>query len=238
MSSYLRDLQTTLPSIISRWLLTEPSGPIVYDDVGGIELIAIGSPTLGLPSLAKGDQYTSAQGGSPDLVPSGFGASVTEFALSEGVSVEGISAADPNGIEFSIFNAPGQAQLQISGADVVFTVWTSSSNALTASGPIIGYPQHIVGTYDPVAEIQAIYVDGNLVASQSLTGSVASSTTDDTQLLYQPTPETACIALGQDIAIYGGALSANDVLTNFQAFAQVWPDPGHTMTYAPIGVTQ
>ncbi len=330
MSSFLRDIQTEHPNLVSRWLLTEQVGPLIYDDIGGFQLIATGTPSYNLPSLCKGDRFSSVQGGYSAQV-NGWEAPVEGFDFSDGVMIEAITARDPNGTEFSVFYSPGQARLQINGANVVFTVWTTASHALTATGPIIGYPQHVVGIYDPVAQLQQIYVDGVLVASQALSGVVADFAFQDITLTETGSPSgghftltyesqttgnisyaatytnvvsalnllsnsngefgsgaggplpgtaitlsgpggtltadssgltggtmpavevvqisqktqiltasasSACVASGQDIGIYNGPLSSNAIKQHFQAFAQIWPDPGHTASYSNIGVTQ
>src|ERR1700752_5037042 len=234
---FLRDIQLEDPIIISRWLLSEPAGSnAIADDVGGVQLVSTGTPTLGLPTLCDQGKLTSAQGGYSTQLD-GFAAPVAAFLFESGVTLEGATARDPHGVTFNLFNAPGQAQLQIAGANVVFTVWTSASHALTATGVIIGYPQHIIGIYDPVAQLQQIYVDGALVASQALSGSVAVATTGNTQILVASS-SSACVALGQDVAAYNGPLSVNRVVQHFQAFGQIWPDPGHALTYTKIGVTK
>jgi hypothetical protein len=234
---FLRDIQLEHPYVLSRWLLSEPAGSsLVFDDVGGVILLRSGSPTLGEPTLCKGDVSTCCRGGystQQDYLQ----ATVTAFALTAGVSLEGVTARDPNGVSFSLVDAPGQAQILVAGADVQFSVWTTSQSMLTASSVMSGWPQHVVGTYDPVAQLQELYVDGALVAKQMLVGAVAAATTGNTVLL-QPTSSSSCVALGQDVAVYGGALQPSRVAQHFAAFAQVWPDPGHVVSYTPIGVTQ
>lgn len=44
-------------------------------------------------------------------------------------------------------------------------------------------------------------------------------------------------ASGQDIAVYGAPLSANQIKRHFLAFRQLLPDPGHVRQFSPIGVT-
>jgi hypothetical protein len=236
---YLAETQNEVPFLISRWLLAEPStASSISDDVGGISLSLLGSPTLGVPPIVKGDPSTCALGGYTSQL-NGFTASVASFSFTSGCSIEGATSREyAHGQAYYLFNAPGQAGLTISGQDVSFNVWSGGSNvALTSSThPITGPPQLVQGIYDPVAQRQAIYVDGALVISQTMSGSVATSTTGNTQLLVATT-SAACYALGQDIAIYNGPLSANRVLEHFQAFQQEWQDPGHVHAYPYIGAT-
>lgn len=233
---YLRDAQVEVPYIDSRWLLGESAGTTyVFDDVGGIYLQAIGSPTLGQPPLVRGDQYTSAMGGYTAQA-NGFGAAVTGFSLLSGATVEGVTCQElKNGTSFYLLNAPGQAQLQVTGSGISFSVWTAAQHTLTASNVLTGPPQIIQGTYDPTGQVQAIYVDGVQVASQVLSGSLAATTTGNVQILTAVSA-SATIALGQDVAIYGGALPQSRITQHFHAFAQQWQDPAHSFTYPYISV--
>jgi hypothetical protein len=219
-------------------MLGEPAGTgYVFDDVGGLVLLILGTPTLGLPSLARGEQYTSARGGYTTQT-NGFQAAVSGYLFGNGVTVEGATQWDyVNGSSFYLFNAPGQASLEITGAGVSFSVWTAAQHTLTAASVLTGPPQVVQGTYDPAGGLQAIYVDGALVASQALTGAVATVTTGNTQLLTAAA-SSATVALGQDIAIYDGALPQSRITQHFAAFMQQWVDPGHVFTYPYIGVAQ
>jgi hypothetical protein len=170
------DVQNEVPSLISRWGLGDDVGSaMVVDDIGGINLLTIGTPVLSLPSLIKDDVIgTSALGSVGNYFSS---VDVAPYALSHGLTIEGLSTADPNGNAFNLFSAPGQAQLQLSGFNVIFNVWIETSNyqtftlhTLTAAGVLTGWPQHIIGTYDLVSGLQSIYVDNQLVASQGLSG--------------------------------------------------------------------
>jgi hypothetical protein len=205
--------------------------------VGGLVLSLLGTPTLGVPPIVKGDPSTCALGGYTAQL-NGFQASIASFTLTNGCSVEGATSREyAHGTAYYLFNAPGQAQLTISAQDVSFSIWTAAQHTLTTTThPITGPPQLVEGVYDPVAQLQLIYVDGALITSQALSGSVAASTTGNTQLLVATT-SSACAALGQDIAIYNGPLSANRALEHFQAFQQEWLDPGHVHAYPYIGVT-
>lgn len=232
---FLRDVQIEVPYIQSRWLLGEVAGSAyVFDDVGGIILPNVGMPTLGLQSLAELDVQTSAQGGYSGAL-AGFTGSVAAYLFSNGVTIEGATARDPNGVSFNLFSAPGQASLVVAGANVQFSIWTGSQHTLTATGVISGWPQLVQGTYDPVAQLQTIYVDGAQVAQQALSGAVAGVTTGNTVLLTA-TSSATCVARGQDVAVYNGALSANRIAEHFQTFMQDSQDP-HVLTYSPPGVT-
>jgi len=237
-SRFLFDAQLEVPSIVSRWLLAEVAGaPHVFDDAGGILLPTLGSPTLGIASMARGDGNTCAQGGYSSQLD-GFSASVAAFDVVSGVSVEGITALDPHAVTFHLFTAPGQAQLDIAGAQISFSVWTTGQSTLTTTtSPLFGPPQLVQGVFDPGAQKQLIYVDGVLVASKTLSGSVATSTTGNTEVLVAGSA-SACVARGQDVAVYSAPLSANRVLEHYQAFAQQWLDPEHTRVYPYIGITQ
>lgn len=234
-SIFLRDVQTEHPYLISRWLMREAVGSqYVYDDTSGITLPITGAPVLGQPSLARKETLTSARGGSVGSTPAGFSASVASFALTSGVSVEGIVCMGPAMGTFNLFSAPGQTSLVVAGTSVQFSVWTGAQHTLTASGVLTGVPQHVIGTYDPVAQFQTIYVDGAQVAQQTLSGAVAASTTANTVLLTSA--GTNVVALGQDIAVYNGALPQSRVTEHFQAFAQVWTDPTRVHAYGALTV--
>jgi hypothetical protein len=233
---FLRDAQLEVPYLESRWMLGEPSTfNYVFDDVGGIVLPAVGSPTLGLPPLVQDDPFTSARGGYTAQLD-GFQASVAGFAFGSGVTVEGVTVQELiHGTSFYLFNAPGQAQLEVIGSGIAWSMWTGAQHTLTAASVLTGPPQIIQGTYDPTAQVQAIYVDGVLVASQVLSGTVAASTTGNTQLLVAAAASNT-IALGQDIAVYNGALSQGRITQHFSAFMQIWSDPGHAQFYPYIAV--
>lgn len=233
---YLRDSQLEVPYLVSRWLLGEPSSlGYVYDDVGGIVLLPTGSPTLGLPSMVGADTLTSAMGGY--TAQQNYFSTAASFSLTAGVTVEGVTVQEyVHGSSFYLFNAPGQAQVQVSGAAVNFSVWSPTQNMLlTVTNVLTGPPQLVTCTYDPVALLQTIYVDGVQVAQQSASGPVASSTTGAVQLLA-PVANVATTALGQDIAVYNGALSPSRVTQNFAALMQQWQDPGHVYTYPYVSV--
>lgn len=233
----LRDAQVEIPYLNSRWLLDEPAGhSYVYDDFGGLVLPTTGSPVLGSPSMIRGDSFTSAVGGYTSQI-NDFSAAISGFTFASGVTIEGVTTAALSG-SFYLFNAPGQAQLEISsGGSVSFGVYAvgPTLHTLTASSVLLGPPQLVQGTYDSVANIQAIYVDGVEVASQALTITVNEDTTGNTQLL-QPASNVATVAQGQDVAIYDGALPPNRITEHFAAFMQQWLDPGHVMTYPYIAV--
>jgi hypothetical protein len=234
---YLRDAQVELSYLVARWLLDDASGPGVADDVGGILLLQSGSPTLGVQGLCRGDRLTCALGGYTAQA-NYFSAPVTAFILSSGASIEAVTALDPNGQTFSLLSVPGQAQLVVANQDLQWTVWIgATAHLLAASSVLVGYPQHVVGAYDPVAQVQAIYVDGALAASQTLSGAVGTPATGATAIL-EPSGTSACAALGQDVALYDGALSASRVAHHFRAFAQVWAEPGRVPTFPRIGVRQ
>lgn len=231
--TFLRDRQLEVPYVQSRWLLGEDAGSAyVSDDVGGLILVSTGSPVLGLQSLAELDVQTSAQGGYAGVI-SGFSASVAAFLLTDGITVEGVTARDPNGVSFNLFLAPGQASLVVVGTNVQFSVWTGAQHTLTASNVVLGWPQLVQGTYDPAAQLQTIYVDGVEVAQQALSGDIAGATTGNTTILTA-TSSSSCVARGQDVAIYNGALSANHVVEHFQTFMQA--SQPHALTYQPPGI--
>ncbi len=232
----LRDKQSEIPYLQSRWLLKEPAGSnFITDDISGVILGKTGVPSLGIASMCKGDSYTCASGGYSSGVANGFQATSVNFNFTNGVTLEAVVAADPKAGAGNIFLANGQAGLSISANLVTFTVWIGGTGTAFASTPALsGWPQIVHGTYDPVADLQCLYLDGALVSQGSRSGSVSSTSTSVSAL----TGSSASVIQAQDIAVYNGALSANRVLQHFQAFAQIWYDPAHVRSYTPIGVTQ
>jgi hypothetical protein len=95
--------------------------------------------------------------------------------LNNGVTIEGITCAEPNSREGCLFSS-GQASLNINGKSLVFSIClgstfaTSSVSSLTATNVLAGYPQHVVATYDPVGTKMRIYVDSVLVAESTASG--------------------------------------------------------------------
>ena len=212
------DVQNEVPSLISRWRLNDAVGSaMVVDDIGGINLLTVGTPVLSLPSMVKDDVIdTSVLGG----VGNYFSAvGVAPYAISHGLTLEGLSAPDPNGNSFSLSSIPGQAQLQLNGLNVVFNIWIGTTlHTLTATGALTGWPQHIVGTYDLVSQLQSIYLDNQLVASQALSGApgtaVAIGTTGTTSTASKTItaiPTTAGMQIGGVIS--GAVLPTNSFIT-------------------------
>ena len=204
------DVQNEVPSLISRWGLGDAVGSaMVVDDIGGINLLTVGAPVLSLPSLIKGDAVGTSVLGSVGNYFSSLG--VAPYAFSNGLTLEGLSTADPDGNSFSLLSIPGQAQLQLSGLNVVFNVWIGTTlHTLTATNALLGWPQHIVGTYDLISQLQSIYVDNQLVASQALTGApgtaVAIGTTGTTSTASKTItaiPTTTGMQLGGVVTAFG-----------------------------------
>lgn len=217
--TFVADIQNEIPSLLSRWRMSDAVGAAyAADDVGGIDLAVIGAPILSLPSFTKGDAIYSSALGSVGNYFSAVG--ITAYSAINGIALEGVSVPDPNGNAFNLISLPGQAQLQLSGLSVVFNVWIGATlHALTASSVLGGWPQHIVGTYDAVAGTQAIFVDGQSVASQALSGSVgtqialnttATTSTSSDVITAVPIP-TAEMQIGG--VVTGAAITADTVIT-------------------------
>jgi hypothetical protein len=182
MTYLLSDLQTEqFPFLLCRWKCNDAATHVV-DDIGGITIPKVGTPTFQGPPLGKNDITTACVYGSVgnyfSLLNPGLPFSSTRL----GVTVEALSAQEPNGNSFAIFGAPGWASLVVSGSSVTFSFWGAGSAAaptvLTASNVLYGPGQHIVGTMDESAGTINIYVDGALVATAAAGYSVAVSASE------------------------------------------------------------
>lgn len=228
----LSEAQVEVPSIISRFKMSDaPTSQVAYDDAGGLALTIVGVPTRGLPGMGRGDAAAFCSAGS---VGNLWSATLTPWVLTGGLSVEAITCAEPSARAFSVIKATGQFKLNVEGENVAWTVKTAAEHTITATA-LKGFPQHVVAVYDIVAGLQMIYVDGVLVASAALTGAINTSLSEAVTLLA-PTTGSATQAVGQDIAIYGGPLSAARIKQHFVAFRQILSDPGHVRRAAGIGV--
>lgn len=229
----LSESQVEIPSIITRFKMSDAAtSQVAYDDVGGLAITIVGTPTRELPGMSRGDAAAFCSAGS---VGNLWSANLTSWVLAGGLSVEAIVCAEPNGNGFSVIKAPGQFKLNVEAGNVVWSVNTSTENTLTKTSVLKGFPQHIVGVYDIVAGMQRIYVDGVLVASTAITGAIAATLTGPGALLA-PVSAAVTQAVGQNIAVYGAALSAARVKQHFDNFRQVLSDPGHVRISAGIGV--
>jgi hypothetical protein len=212
------DVQNEVPSLISRWGLGDAVGSaMVVDDIGGINLLTIGTPVLSLPSMIKGDAVGTSVLGS---VGNYFSALVAPYVFSGGLTLEGLSTADPNGNSFSLISIPGQAQLQFNGLNLAFNVWIGTTlHTLTATNSLLGWPQHVIGTYDPLTATQALYVDGQLVIQAVIGGNVGTSvainttgTTSTVSKTITAIPTTTGMQLGGVVTAFG-VVPSNSFIT-------------------------
>jgi hypothetical protein len=228
----LTELQYELP-IISRFRMNDSSASqIAFDDAGGLALAVVGSPSRGLTGMCKNDTSSCSSGS----VGNYWAGPIEPWTLTKGLAVEAVICQEPNGRPFGVILAPGQFELKTEGETITWVVKTTLNRTLVASNALLGWPQHIVCNYDIAAGLQSIYVDGVLAASSLLAGSVSGVLSGVVSLLKAETTK-ATNATGQDIAIYGCALSSVRVKQHFAAFRQLLGDPGHVRQHGQIGVT-
>jgi hypothetical protein len=229
---FLSDAQLQVPSIVSRWMMDDTaSSQYVKDDVGGISLVEVGMPALQQLSLERHRLSSSGYGWYAQSTSTFnyWSASVTGFVATNGITVQGVTAQEPNGQNYHVFNAPGQVYLDVvAGTGVTFGVYTTKLYTVSSPNVLSGRAQLITGSYDPIAGIASLYVDGVLVNSLPVTGTVVAATTGRTTLL-QPLGVHAgnYFCIGQDIAVYSSPLSKGNVSMQQQAFLQQWIDVGH-----------
>jgi hypothetical protein len=233
----LKDIQTEVPFITNRWKLDDViDSTFITDDVSEFPMSVIGSPTFGRPGLNKQDTQTSALCGYATQ-RNHFEQALAAYPLGNGLTVEGITAKEPNGANFELFEMPKQFAVAIQGGSTIsFYVWIGvTEHILTAAKVLMGHPQLVQCVYDPIAKLQAIWVDGTKVAEHALEGTVGSTITGNAKMLYA-NALTRTEAIGQDIAIYAGPLSQQQITEHFQAFKQILQDPAHSRTYPQIAV--
>lgn len=228
----LAQLQLEHSFILTRLKMADSAASqIAADDVGGLSFPIVGAPERQLPSIVSGDLSASSCGlGTMNF----WEAILSAWILTGGLAVEVVCVRDGHGGNINIFIAPGQFELKANNEEISWTVHTTANHTLTVAKVLYGWPQHVVCNYDIVAGIQSIYVDGALVASQTLSGAINNALIGNVVLLKGETTNSQ--APGQDIAIYGAPLSEKQIKRHFQAFRQILPDPGHVRQFAQIGV--
>lgn len=175
----LPDAQDELSgSLLARWKCSDP-GTQLFDDADvsstNLALSVVGTPIFHAPPLDRGDnRFYSVYGSVGNYFTSAFSAGTTNvqaFGSLQGITLEGLTAAEPNGNGFNLLSMPGVATLAVNGTDLVFTVWHGATpTAMTASGVLSGWPQHVVAVWDTVGGVESICLDGALVASAPISG--------------------------------------------------------------------
>lgn len=235
--------QNEIASLISRWRLSEPVGSaFVTDDVGGIRLLTIGAPTFSLPSMTKDDAVATSVMGANNAYFSSLG--VAAYTLSSGLTLEATTKIDPLSNAFNILAIPGQTTLRVSGADVIFDVWIGTVlHSLTATGVLLGWPQHVVATYDTLTALQVIYVDGARIDSAGLSGSVGTTvtklttgTTNTASLTITAIPSTAGMQAGGTVT--GAAIPASTTIVSIPSSSTITINnfPSSSVSNTPITV--
>lgn len=245
----LKDLQSAAAPKI-HWLFNErgPAPNIFVVDDGKKPLVgteaaslrSIGEPLMNRPGLNKNDCYTSVMGGyhmvgckeeSHYYFNTSYPTSL--FVTGSPLTIEGITAAEPNGRAFILIRVQGAFEVVIEGKSIVFNVKTESGsiNTLTAVNALAGYSQLIHCEYDWVNKIQRIIVDGVIVIARAIAGKLAGSSSENRFDVLRPVLEENVVeAIAQDLAIYAGpesALNAAQIAQHYASFRALLTDPGH-----------
>jgi glucose/arabinose dehydrogenase len=209
---------------VGYWRLGEASGTTAADETGANPGTYVNGPTLGVAGALKGSSNTAASfNGSTQFVDVPSSASLN---ASSGVSVEAWvkpavmpGAGNTGTIAMKASDPPYAYWLQvIDTGGAKFGVGVGGVNhPLSAAGVVAaGSWYHLVGTYD--GSVQRLYVNGALVASQSLTGNVDSvagdfriGTTRSTEFFN---------GVADDVAVYNKALTPAQVQAHYEAGAQ------------------
>jgi glucose/arabinose dehydrogenase len=209
---------------VGYWRLGESGGTTAGDETGANPGTYQGAPTLGLAGALASNSNTAASfNGSSQYVNVPSSASLN---VSSGVTVEAWAkpAAMPGlgnsgTIAMKATDPPYAYWLQVTDNDrAKFGVGIGGVNRPISAGGVVttGSWYHLVGTYD--GSIQRLYVNGALVASQPLTGSVDSvagnfriGTTRATEWFNGAIDE---------VAVYNKALTPAQVQAHYIAGAQ------------------
>lgn len=237
----LAQVQQESDYLLMQWPLDEPSGSsFVRDLINGLALIPTGSPVLGENPMVRGDISTSMLGGygsngSGGFTPWYFGGSVATTSATA-VTLEAVTASEPNGRSFTAY-LDASNSIEVSGSSVVAKL---AGVSLTATGVLVGLPQLVTVTASKEDGNFTIFVDGNVAAASSQAWSSGFSIGGTTSIgngFGYSSGYPLTISRVQDVAVYEGCLSANDVLRHAQAFMQYLDDPGHVRSYTKPGAS-
>lgn len=179
--SALRDIQPQHSKLLARWKLGDLTNTAVYEDASSfvMESYAAGEgPQKGRPGMNFNDDFYSTMG-TIAASKKQYIQALEEKAAKEpfkvfgGVTVEAITAAEPNGSSFLLFGN-SQFRVVIEGKNILFTLWaetTEAATTLTATNVLKGYPQLVDCTYESggTTGLIRIWVDGAIVAEQAVT---------------------------------------------------------------------
>lgn len=250
---FLADRQNELSGILlNRWRCSDPIGaPILIDDVGGISLLTVGTPAFQMPSMGKYDVGSSSVMGSASSYFSLVGQAGRPFSNvgGWGGALEGCTATEPNGNSFNLIAIPGQMTLEIAGSSVLFIVWSGafggpySPNTVVGTNVLGGWPQHVVGLFDPSNNEQSIYVDGAKVATGSAAnGSLGTSvqitttgTTSTSNNNITAIPSTTGMQAGGLIS--GSGIPANSTISSVLGSTSVSINNRPTISASGVALT-
>ncbi len=214
--SYSQIVRNDYP--VSYWRLGELNGTTAYDRINVNNGTYKNLPSLGAKGLIPTDQINNAV--SFDGVKNQVKIATTSASINpiNAVSLEAWikPAAIPTAGSFtSIISKSGNYSLQFNGPQLEFLIYIGGvkKRLQALSGAVVtGNTYHVVGTYDGVT--QKLYVNGSLIVSKPLTGSIGTSTTN---LLIGSWDSGSEVFKGiiDEVAIYNTALSSTQVQQHF-----------------------
>ena len=224
-SSYSNSVSSDYPA--AYWRLGDAVGPIALDHVGNQNGTYANGPTLGQPSLLKGDSNASvAFDGVNDYVGVPSTSSLSPTAR---VSLEAWikpTSLPSSGNFASVLTKAESYSLQFNGPKMEFTIIQSGTRRRlqAPSGAIVaGQAYHVVGTYDGTT--QRLYINGAQVASAPLTGAISTNSNPLTIGAWGGGQEFFKGTIDEP-AVYGSVLSTARVSAHYQAgIGGSAPDP-------------
>ena len=210
---------------VGYWRLGEASGTTAADETGTNNGTYVNGPTLGVAGALKGSSNTAASfNGSTQYVDVPSSASLN--ISTGGVSMEAWvkptvmpGLGNTGTIAMKASDPPYAYWLQVTDNDrAKFGVGIAGVNHPLSAGGVVsaGSWYHLVGTYD--GTVQRLYVNGALVASQPLTGSV-DVVGGDFRIGTTRASEWFNGVI-DDVAVYNKALTPAQVQAHYEAGAQ------------------
>jgi glucose/arabinose dehydrogenase len=209
---------------IGYWRLGETSGTTAADETGTAPGTYVNAPALGVPGALTGNSNTAASfDGSSQYVDMTNSAPLN---VSSAVSVEAWvkpttmpGAGNSATIAMKASDPPYGYWLQLTDTDrAKFGLGIGGVNHPLSAGGVVapGSWYHIVGTYD--GSVQRLYVNGALVASQPLSGTV-DAVAGDFRIGTTRASEFFNGAI-DEVAVFNKALTPAQVQAHYEAGAQ------------------